>query len=249
MKKVLLIVCAVVCSLGVSFAQFKPQPFKWDIKYRGEVHVGGAFSTAMHLPPQEGYFMVSAIKTQLSRPLIETVHGVSLSNYLFVGAGLGFQYYAGECGDDILDWADIKDGKTNWGMLAIPMFVNIKGFFPVSNDLRPFTTLSVGGTVVACSNGTFSEDNTYYEEDYNGDDVLCGNKYDYKIKGGFYCDWGVGVEYKRWSFAIGLQHQRYAQGTTGTYYGYGWDDSSVETDYWKIKTYSNSFYIKVGMNF
>ena len=95
---------------------------------------------------------------------------------------------------------------------------------------------------MACSNGTFNEDLTYYEEDYYGEDVLRGSKYDNKIKGGFYCDWGVGVEYKRWNFAIGLQHQRYAQTTTETYYGYS-GDNSVETSNWKVKAYSNSFYI------
>ena len=247
MKKALLIVCAVFCSIGVSLAQFRPQPFEWDIKYRGEVHVGGAFSTNLR---SSGFFNIK-IETTLSRPLIETVHGVSLSNYLFVGAGLGLQYYAGECGEEALDyWVKIKEGKTSWDMVAIPLFANIKFFVPLNEELKPFTTLSLGGTIIACSSGTFFDDQTRYIEDYYTDKVgRNGTTYDHKIKGGFYCDWGVGVEYKRWSFAIGLQHQRYSQTTIETYYGYHGYDSAPEKDYFKNKAYSNSFYIKVGITF
>lgn len=247
MKKALLIVCAVFCSIGVSLAQFRPQPFEWDIKYRGEVHVGGAFSTNLHVPPQRGLVIEGGGESALSRPLIETVHGVSLSNYLFVGAGLGLQYYAGECGEEALDWVKIKEGKKTWDMLAIPLFVNIKGFFPINEDLKPFTTLSLGGTIIACSNGTFFEDDTRYTEYYYTDkEERYGNTYDHKVNGGFYCDWGVGVEYKQWSFAIGLQHQRYSQSTLVTHYGDGY---APEKDYRKYKAYSNSFYMKVGITF
>jgi hypothetical protein len=237
MKKVLLIACAVICTIGVSFAQFKPQPFQWDPKYRGEVHIGGAFSNTLHIPGQEETMHIEFTgKSSLSRPLIETVHGFSLSNYLFVGAGLGLQFYAGEVGD----MADgiVSEDKETWGMLAIPLFVNVKGFFPINDELKPFTTLSLGGTVMACSNA--NTEGSY--EDY-------GSKYSYetRVNGGFYCDWGVGVEYKRWSATIGLQHQRYAYKESSTYISEY--DSYSSNSSSKIKAYSHSFYLKVGMVF
>jgi len=251
MKKALLILCAISCSIGISFAQFKPQPFKWDIKYRGEINIGGAFSNKLHIPAQvdnEEYYNF-AVYSSMSRPLIETVHGVSLSNYLYVGAGLGLQYYTGEIfgAEDIYSF---RSKTTTWDMIAIPIFVNIKGFLPITDKLRPFTTLSFGGTAIANSNGKFIYDDTYYEDDYR-----VGNIYSHKIKGGFYCDWGVGIEYKLWSFTVGLQHQRYVQQDIDTdyYWDYNeWDydyEICKEIDYDEYKTFSNSLYIKVGIKF
>ena len=188
----------------------------------------------LHIPGQEYTWNIAADgESALSRPLIETIHGVSLSNYLFVGAGLGFQYYAGKYGEMVSEHIEFKENKTSWGMLAIPLFVNIKGFFPINDDLRPFTTLSFGGSIIACSNANFTdaEDGDYYSYTSEG-----------KMKGGFYCDWGVGAEYKRWSLAIGLQHQRYKYSCVGSdSFGDKWDDVA--------RAYSNSFYLKVGMTF
>lgn len=244
MKKVLLIVCAVICSMGISSAQFKPQPFKWDVKYRGEVNIGGAFSNKINLiEPDELELVDYKYRSALSRPLIETVHGVSLSNYLYVGVGLGFQYYGGKykSADGYLYF---KDDKDSWGTLAIPLFVNIKGFFPINDNLRPFTTLSFGGTIMATSNATFLETETHYDYDYA--------EYNRKLRGGFYCDWGVGIEYKKWSFGVGLQHQRIAQ--TADYYGYDldWDGDVIdeERSFYEIAEGKfNSFYLKVGIIF
>lgn len=73
--------------------------------------------------------------------------------------------------------------------------------------------------------------------------------------GGFYCDWGVGIEYKLLSFTVGLQHQRYVQQDIDTdyYWDYNeWDDGyeiCKEIDYDEYKTFSNSLYIKVGITF
>ena len=248
MKKVVFLVCALICSIGVSTAQFKPQPFKWDIKYRGEVSVGGAFSNMMRIPPQPETFNIP-FETSLSRPTIETVHGVSLSNYLYVGAGIGLQAYAGDL-QEAYEWFYTKEDRTKWGTVAIPLFVNVKGFFPINDNIKPFTSLSFGGTAIACSNL-----NVEYDDTYNDDGFKIGTQSKSKLKGGFYCDWGVGVEYKRWSFALGLQHQRYTLKETDTYYDWDYDyrkDDYVsvkETETYKLKMYSNSFYLRVGISF
>lgn len=244
MKKLLFLVCAMLCIATTSSAKFKPKPFEWKAEYRGEVNIGGAMSGTLYFPPQENIYLPGGLKTSLSRPLIETVHGVMLSDYLFVGAGLGIQYYAGEFDDDADEVLYIKEGTHRWNMLTIPMFVNIKGFFPINDNWKPFMTLSLGGTAVACSNATFTEDYTYYDEEY---DALGGHKSQYQARGGFYCDWGVGVEYKRWSLGIGLQHQRYKQ--TDLYTHYDAYSATSESGVDKLKGYSHAFYVKLGVSF
>ena len=100
MKRALLILCAVICSISVVSAKFTPKPFVMKIKYRGEISIGGAFCTQLHVPPQSGLLVAGGGETQLSRPFFETVHGVMISDYIFVGGGIGAQFYAGKCGKD-----------------------------------------------------------------------------------------------------------------------------------------------------
>jgi hypothetical protein len=237
MKRALLILCVVLCSLSEASAKFRPKPFEKTFKYRGEVAIGGSFSTKLHIPPQKGLLVEAGGETQLSRPFFETVHGVMISDYIFIGGGLGLQYYAGECGDDARDWIALKTGAKRWNTLTIPLFVNLKGFLPINDDLKPFINLSLGGSVVACSSATGEIVNKEYSY---------VNKRSFKLKGGFYCDFGVGVEYKRWIFGLGLQHQRVAQESNLSYsYGYG----DTETRSYNYKAYINSFYLKIGVAF
>lgn len=242
MKKALLVVCAVLCSMLVASAQFKPKPFEMKIKYRGEVSVGGAFAGKMNV---DAYFFSIKMKSALSRPYLETVHGVMISDYIFAGGGLGLQYYAGKIGAVAGD-ISVKEGKHTWGALTIPLFVNLKGFFPINDDLKPFLNLGLGGTIVAMSNATCVEDHTDSYEDYNGNMVKTGLVYDNKHRGGFYCDFGAGVEYKRWMFSLGLQHQVMGIETTCTDYLY---DGSADTNTTENTAKTYAFYLKVGVSF
>ena len=84
------------------------------IRYRGEVNLGYAiadktpylFNEALltaHYNGEEGRGYGSSsrdtLHTNLSRPLFETVHGVEIGKYLFVGAGIGLQYFNGKLQD------------------------------------------------------------------------------------------------------------------------------------------------------
>lgn len=234
MRRALLTLCAVICSISVVSAKFTPKPFVMTIKYRGEISVGGAFCTQLHVPPQSGFLIEGGGETQLSRPFFETVHGVMISDYIFVGGGIGAQFYAGKCGKDGKKWIKTKEGADRWNVLTIPIFVNLKGFFPINDDLRPFINFGLGGSVVACSNATGEITyRDYYDEEY----------LNFKHKGGFYLDFGVGVDYKSWTFGLGVQHQRMAQSTEYRYSDPEWNRS------YKYKAYCNSFYLKVGWNF
>ena len=236
MKKALLFVCAIICSIGISYAQTNLQPFKWEVKYCGEVSVGVAISNEMKLSE---YKTDNAVESLLARPVIETVHGVSLSDYMSVGLGVGFQLYAGTV-DEFADYIKFRDNKNTWGMIAIPVFVNVKGSLPLDNDFKPFTTLSLGRTQMASSYANLEEDNTKYVYD-----VRVGTTTKQRMNGGFYCDWGVGFEYKMCSLSFGLQHQRYTFKEVLTTYSF--DPTVVKEN--KERMYSNSFYFKVGVSF
>lgn len=229
--------CAIICSIGISYAQANLQPFKWEVKYRGEVGAGVAISNGMKLSE---YKTDNTMTSLLARPVIETVHGVSLSNYMSVGLGVGFQLYAGTI-DEIADYIEFRDNKNTWGMIAIPVFVNVKGFLPFDNDFKPFTTLSLGRTQMASSYANLENDNTNYVND-----VRVGTTTKQRMNGGFYCDWGIGFEYKDCSLSIGLQHQRYTFKSVLTTYSFG---PTVEIERNKVRMYSNSFYFKVGVSF
>lgn len=217
MKKILLTLCAVVCTVAVASAQLKLKPFEPTVKYRGEISIGGAFSGTAHVDA----IVDAKFNVSLSRPFLETVHGVMISDYIFVGAGVGLQYYAGKLGD-LQNYYEFAPESLN--TLTVPIFVNVKGFLPLNNNIKPFINLGLGGSVVACTDLAIVE-NTY------------GHKHAYDVDGGFYCDFGAGVEYKRWSVGIGLQHQRMSLTE-----GY---DSDVE----EAPIYFNSFYIKLGVSF
>lgn len=249
MKKALLIVCAVVCSAFYVSAQEQVDSAKktinWTPKYKGEVNVGYAITGDRHRWDYEyldsdGEFESGTEgynRTVLSRPLIETIHGVEIGPYLFIGAGVGLHYYCGKLKElKILaeEAAEInKTGKPSdrWNAIMLPIFGNIKLMYPVNNKFSPFLNLGVGGTV-----GCYSSINYRYVED--GDEVV------QRARGGFYCDFGAGIRYKALNFSLGLQHQVFGIGYkyTSDYDGYYCEEE-------KFNTKTNSFYVKIGVNF
>lgn len=199
---------------SVSSAQKSKKAQKTGARYQGELNFGYATGGKMNFKYDDG--STEKDKTDFSRPLIETVHGVRfLHDYLFVGAGFGAQYMYGKMSPDY-------DDSDNWGVLSIPVFANIKGYYPVSNDFAPYLSLSLGGSIFTCSN---------WNESYSGG-------WEDKHKGGFYCDFGVGLNYKKFNVGFGLQHQ--SMKFVELYHG----DIDEET-----KASVNSFYVKLGLKF
>lgn len=248
MKKALLIVCAIFCSVFYVSAQQSSSTKKkidWTPKYKGEVNVGYSitgdkFRWDYEYSDSEGEFEYGTegiLRTVLSRPLIETVHGIEIGPYFFVGAGLGMQYYCGK----LLDFKSYADaaaelnqkGKSSdrWNAIMLPIFANIKFMYPVNDRFSPFLNISLGGTV-----GCHSSINAKYIED--------GGEITSRARGGFYCDFGAGIRYKALNISLGLQHQAFAIGHkyTENYDGYYFEEN-------KLSTKINSFYVKVGVNF
>lgn len=260
MKKALLIVCAVVCSiLFVSAQQSSEQVSKikqtlksidWTPKYKGEVNIGYAiagnkFRWDYEYTDSDGDYetgIEGEMKTVFSRPLIETIHGIEIGPYFFVGAGIGLQYYCGKV-KEAKEWFAATEAiynKTNrWNTIMLPIFASIKFKYPINEKLTPFLNLGLGGTV--CCTSSFN-----YEDTQSIQSVI--SEASIKKRGGFYCDFGAGIHYKSLNFGIGLQHQGFKMVVQEslTYSDYNNEKIGYKNI---LKTKINSFYVKVGVNF
>lgn len=128
-----------------------------------------------------------------------------LNDYLFVGAGLGFQYAYGKVYTD-----PDYDSSLIWDTVAIPLFVNFKGYYPLSNGFAPYISWSIGGGIFATSG-------------------LDDPEYDEKLKGGLYTTFGAGFNYRKFNFGFGLMHQ--GMKAVDTEDGEVYDKSSVNSFY------------------
>ena len=257
MKKALLIVCAIVCLIApvsaqqqsseqVSKNKLSLKSIDWTPKYKGEVNVGYAisgkyFDFDSYYSDSDGDYdgdYMGKWQTVFSRPLIETIHGVEIGPYLFVGAGLGLQYYCGKL-HQLQDYAELAaELKGNdkvaerWNAVMLPVFADIKFMYPLKNDFTPFLNLGLGGTI-----GCYSSVNGKYSED--------GFEEKIRARGGFYCDFGAGFRYKLLNLSVGLQHQDFKveYEASERYDGESWSEKGG------LSTKINSFYVKVGVNF
>ncbi len=217
----------------------------WAPRYKGEFNVGYAvagkrFDFEYSYTDSEGeseYEYDGKYQTVFSRPLFETVHGVEIGPYIFVGAGVGVQYYCGKL-KDFQDYANIatelnkKKSTQRWNAVMLPIFADIKLMYPFKSGLTPFINLGLGGTI-----GCYSSLNVDIYEDGVGLTL--------KARGDFYCDFGAGLRYKAFQFSIGLQHQGFAISLKETE-DYAGEYFSGEM---KLSTKINAFYVKVGVNF
>lgn len=192
------------------------------VKYSGDVNIGFAtgFKTDVAYydiideEPEESTF-----KSNFSRPIFSTTHGVQIYKYGFVGAGVGLQYMYGHM---------IKgaDESSRWKTILLPIYINLKGMYPINETLTPFVTLSLGYSVAISAN-----DDIFYTD----------ISYESKLTGGFHCEFGVGLRVKRFNFSLGLQHQKL-----------NWNTIEVirnGADKDKFVFGNTSFYFNIGVNF
>jgi len=225
MKKFLILALAFLCGTATaSYAQLitsttsvaerkiekKRRPTDFSVWYQGELNFGFATGGKLNFDGEKD-------NTNYSRPFLETIHGVRIAKYGFVGAGVGIQYAFGKMNPD-------SEYDDKWKTLMIPMFVNLKGYYPVTDDFAPYISISLGGSICATS----GYDNSWNEH---------YSTVEQKLKGGFYGEYGVGFNYKKLNFGLGLQHQ--SMKFTDSYDG--------DTD--EEKASVNSFFVKVGLKF
>lgn len=156
-------------------------------------------------------------KTNYSRPFISTVHGVRITQYGFVGLGVGVQYAYGKMDPEY-------DDTPNWETLMIPVFLNLKGYYPVTEEFAPYISVSLGSSI--CATSSYGDSGSDYDVSWKT-----------RLKGGFYGEYGIGFNYRQFNFGFGLQHQ--SMKFSETY------DGSTDDE----KASINSFFVKVGLKF
>ncbi len=236
MKKLLLVALLVCGVTATSFAQLvqstttvtertygKQKKELGKIRYQGELNIG--FATGGKL---KNNLVNETADTNFSRPFLETVHGVRVGDYLFAGMGLGVQYAYG----DYLTGVQVEnyDSVPSWNTAMMPIFLNLKGYYPVSERFAPYISLSLGATAVLASDLNES----FYSTEW-------GESYESKLKGGFYCDFGVGFTARKFNFGFGLMHQS-LKGSENY-------DDAYDSEHYEAKLSCTSFYVKVGLKF
>ena len=256
MKKFILILVAACTLVSVSAQTTQKKKISFDLEYKSEVSVGFAVTGKIHktfysvpgyggggdtgvgyVPSDSRADVYNGdVASVFSRPFVETIHGFQIGKYIFAGAGIGLQYYCGKLYDfqGFADIAAVLKEKnkvpTRWNAVAMPIFVDVRGMYPLKNELVPFINLGIGGTPI------FGSAINYSQNQYSG-----GVHDKVSLRGGLYCDFGGGVRWKDYSLSIGLQHQTLKVAKTLKYEG-------VE-DVAKTKMKTNAFYVKATYNF
>ena len=182
MKKMLFLVAAVLLAAPTAtFAQkttvtrvnrektYKTSSHDLSIWYQGELNFGYGLGGKVKYDGEKA-------DAKFSRAFIETVHGVRITQYAFAGMGLGFQYaYDGK------NAVGVKED----GVGMMPMFLDLKGYYPVTETFAPYVAIDLGYGLPI-----FGAEN-------DGE----------KLKGGFYASYGIGLNYKKLNFGLGWQHQ------------------------------------------
>lgn len=143
-----------------------------NFHYQGELNFG--YGLGGKVKDSDG----DKADANFSRAFIETVHGVRINEYAFAGLGVGFQYA-------------YEDNNFNGeGVGFIPLFLDLKGYYPVTDSFAPYVAIDLGYGLPVIST----------ENDYS------------ELKGGFYASYGVGLNYRKLNFGLGWQHQGFKYG-------------------------------------
>lgn len=87
---------------------------KGKVSYQGEVDLGYSFGVG---------------KRASERVNIHTIQGIKVGKYFSTGIGTGFDFY--------YDFDDSSEA-------IVPVYLNIKGYYPVSKNVSPFVSCDVG---------------------------------------------------------------------------------------------------------
>lgn len=123
------------------------------------------------------YYSPSSYHMRLIGPTIDIMAGARCTKYFFFGGGIGYHTL-------ITNYQGLRDFNH-----YMPIFGNIKCYFPVNINFLPYYELSLGGFV------GFTE---------TAKDAY-GNKYEQKLENGLFFRTGFGVDIKRINIGIGYE--------------------------------------------
>ena len=109
----------------VAFAAFTATTAsaQWSLRYQGDVEVGYSISVG-----KTAELAHTLLDTNFDRINIHTAHGVRFNEYLFAGLGTGIDIYRG-------------------GDLGLPIYLALKGYWPVTAKVSPYLGLDLGGSI------------------------------------------------------------------------------------------------------
>lgn len=106
---------------SISSSQKSKKGPKTGLHYQGELNFGYGLAGKLK---EEGYD--EKFDANYSRVFLETVHGVRINPYAFVGVGINAQYS--------FDWEEI----------ALPVFAALRGYYPVTDRFAPYVAIDLG---------------------------------------------------------------------------------------------------------
>lgn len=98
-----------------------------NVKYHGEANLGYSLGSGSF-----GYNRVN----------LHTVQGVKIGDYMSFGIGVGLDWWRGIC-KEYWEERDMFD----LGELTLPIYYNIKGYLPTTNDIAPYLSCDLGYAV------------------------------------------------------------------------------------------------------
>lgn len=105
---------------------------KIPVKYQGEASIGFGANFDSYYNYLYDYYYNNPYTIYL-----ETVHGVLISKYFFIGAGFNLHYLLNK--ETCSDYYD---------SIYFPIFLNLKGIYPINNDWKTYITANIGCDVL-----------------------------------------------------------------------------------------------------
>lgn len=220
---------------------YNKQKKKITVKYQGEVTAGFGYGPDMRMKlfKDEAFTEKRTLSSNTMRSIVSTVHGVRLSRYVFIGAGLDFQY---------------SDSGLYSKMTLLPVFGNIKGYLPLGKRFDLYATISLGANISLC---TYDDEDGYSFEAASAfglDSSTYFLQY-VKVKGKIFEEYGLGFRYRKLNFSMGFSqqvldlHPTMSDITKRDRYGaiIFKDSDAGDSVYAKVRI--NTFFFKVGVMF
>lgn len=195
--------------------------------YQGELTFGAAYSPSLTAKVDDNSWKGKISNIQ---PNITTIHGIRITKWAFVGIGVSFIPEFPLTKDDVYseDKRFYYEAKYNRLMynsecaydddstMLLPVFANVKGYYPVTDRFSVYATLSFGKSILIGS-------------EYEG-----YNDHTMEMKAGYYGEYGLGLNYRKFNFCLGLEQQQMK--------------ASGDKDYsLNAKTQYLSFFVKLGL--
>lgn len=166
MKKLLVLAAIIFACTQISNAQNTP-------KYQGEANLG---------------YSIGVGALGFNKVNLHTVQGVKVGEYVSAGVGIGLDWWRGIYKEY---WEE--KGQFDSGELTLPIYLNVKGYLPMSENTAPYISCDLG--------------------------YAAGITKGVKNLGGLYFSPAVGLKFNSFKAELGFTLQKVAHEDVEYYYG------------------------------